>query len=140
MALATGTLQSMIRYQAVNLPLLCGAATLFSARAFRWLLAAWCSCCSKPSSSGRASDTIEGDDSDLRQAAVDEQLAARDVSAVVRGEERHGAGDVIGPADAAERDPVAVAVVQALAVGVGEAAKPRRIDRSRANHVDVERR
>ena len=40
MALATGTLQSMIRYQAVNLPLLCGAATLFSARAFRWLLAA----------------------------------------------------------------------------------------------------
>jgi hypothetical protein len=38
--LATGTLQAMIRYQAVNLPLLCGAATLFPARTFRWLLAA----------------------------------------------------------------------------------------------------
>jgi len=38
--LATGALQAMIRYQAVNLPLLCGVPTLFSARAFRWLLAA----------------------------------------------------------------------------------------------------
>src|SRR5207253_3639314 len=45
--------------------------------------------------------------SDLRESAVDEQLDAGDVAAVLRGEERHGAGDVIGPTEAAERDPVA---------------------------------
>jgi hypothetical protein len=38
--IATGTLQALIRYQAVNLPLLCGVPTLVPGRGFRWVLAA----------------------------------------------------------------------------------------------------
>jgi hypothetical protein len=46
--------------------------------------------------------------------------------AAVGGEKYYCLRDLIGPTDAAERDPDAIALVQALAVRVHEAAKPRR--------------
>src|SRR5262249_56161279 len=75
---------------------------------------------------------------DLSEAAVDEQLAAGDVAAVVRGEERYRGGDFICPTDATERNPVAKQLVQALAVLLRELAKTRRIARSRTDHVDAD--
>src|SRR5919197_1693167 len=62
----------------------------------------------------------------LCEAAIHEQFRSRDVAAVVGGEKYHGLRDLIGPTDAAERDPVAIELVQALAVRFHEAAKPRR--------------
>src|SRR3981081_757135 len=77
--------------------------------------------------------------SDLRLAAVDEELDAIDVAGVVGGKESRGACDLLGLGDAAERNGGGERVEECLlVVGLGDSEQARRPGRAGAQDVDAD--
>ena len=77
--------------------------------------------------------------SDLREASVDEQLGARDVTAVIRCQKHNGVGDLVWLAEPAEgygaRDHLSPLLTRFT--GCKQLIQSRRVDGARADRVDA---
>src|SRR6476646_2292531 len=87
---------------------------------------------------GAALETIAWTGSDRAHAAVDQQFAAGDEAAVLRGQKQHRGGDLLGPRHAAERDVRGMLgahggrLLGRIDLGVNQ----RRVSRTRSDRVD----
>src|SRR5262249_3067300 len=79
--------------------------------------------------------------SHLPEAAIDAELGAGDVRAVIGTEERDDLRDVVGMTDASERHAISILLREAIAVGANEPLQARRVDQTGTDdvHADLSR-